>query len=67
MKIKVDPGFQDALYEAYERVFSEKEALEKFKELPHHIQCIAYEWGMGDTVFRDYAYEYFIKMKNNVC
>lgn len=63
MKIKVDPGFQDALYEAFGREFSEEEALVKFEELPRHTQFIAYEWGMNDTVFRDEAYSFFMSKK----
>lgn len=33
--------------------------------LPEHIKAIATQWGMGDTVFRNAAYEYLEKIKNS--
>jgi hypothetical protein len=30
-----------------------------FGRLPEDIRNLAHSWGMGDTVFRDDAYEYF--------
>ena len=39
--------------------------LEKaFNELPDHIQSIAIQWGGGDTVFGDEAYQHIEKNKD---
>lgn len=35
-----------------------EEARQVFFELPAHVKEIAYNWGIGDTVFGDDAYEH---------
>lgn len=35
-----------------------EQAMQVFSELPAHVKEIAYEWGIGDTVFGDEASEH---------
>lgn len=38
---------------------SRDELIQLFKELPRDIQCLAVQWGMGDTPFRDDVYVWY--------
>jgi len=59
-------GFHDVVVD----IFSAEEEISMeilkalFQQLPEHIQHIALEWGLSDTVFRDEAYAYIVSQLN---
>lgn len=59
-------GLHDVILEVfdYDRPLSDVEVIYYWNFLPKHIKMTALEWGGGDTVFRDNAYEWFEKNKH---
>lgn len=57
-------SFHDTVYEATGVSHSNEKLKKIFFTLPKHIQMIAIQWGLSDTVFGDEAY-IFIKEKVN--
>lgn len=57
-------SFHDTIYEATDVSYSTEELKKIFLSLPIHIQHTAFEWGLGDTGFRDEAYTYIMEQKN---
>jgi len=51
-------AFHDAVLNSSGISHSKEELRELFLTLPMNIQMTAFEWGLGDTVFRDEVYEH---------
>jgi hypothetical protein len=49
-------SFHDCLSDVVPADYTEEECREVFEILPDHIQLLAVEWRLSDTVFRDDAY-----------
>jgi len=49
-------GLHDAIYEACGKSYDETDLKSFFMELPSELQCLALEWGLNDTQFRDDVY-----------
>ncbi len=56
-------SFHDVMFEVLGRSLSVDELKEVFNTLPDHVQFTAFEWGLGDTVFRDAAYVELLRRK----
>ncbi len=63
------PAFHDVVYDVLCKLNPDKKVsklpddflMAVFGILPEHIRFTAYQWGMGDTVFRDEAYVYLLE------
>ena len=51
-------SFHDSVYEATGISNSRPILMTMFHQLPIHIQIIAFEWGLSDTVFNDEVCKY---------
>lgn len=54
-------AFHDVLANLGETNLSAKRCREMFDKLPDSLKHTAIEWGLGDTVFRDGAFEYLME------
>lgn len=52
-------AFHDVIYEVSNISYTDDELEKVFNMLPTSIQQIAFEWGMTDTEFREFAYKFF--------
>lgn len=50
-------GLHDVIVDTLNVKPTVEQAKNVFLKLPENIQMIAFEWGMGDTVFRDETYK----------
>lgn len=55
--------FYDVVFDSIGKKCNEDELKIIYNLLPHHIKSICEEWGMGDTVFRDNAYQFLKENK----
>jgi hypothetical protein len=51
-------SFHDVILELTDISYSKETLKDMFRCLPKHVQHIAFEWGLSDTVFRNEAYSY---------
>lgn len=51
-------GFHDVAVMVGFGVLLKEQAMQLFFELPEDIKYLAFQWGMGDTEFRERAYEH---------
>jgi hypothetical protein len=51
-------NFHDCVVLATDISHTPESLQEIFEQLPPEIQGIAFCWGLSDTVFRDFAYDY---------
>ncbi len=51
--------FHDAILDATDKSYTQKELEKLFEELPENIKMTAIQWGMSDTVFGDDVYVHF--------
>jgi len=49
-------GLHDAIYEATDKTYTDDVIKQFFMDLPTELQCLALEWGLSDTQFRDDVY-----------
>jgi len=52
----------EATYNTTKKNCNQQELEEIFKQLPEHLQHMAFEYGMNDTVFRDHVIEWYEKL-----
>jgi hypothetical protein len=59
-------AFHDVILDAfdYNEHIPKEKLIHYWKLLPENIKFTAYEWGAGDTVFRDNAYVWFLQNKH---
>jgi len=56
-------GLHDAIYEATGKSYDETDLKSFFMDLPSELQCLALQWGLSDTQFRDDVYTCLVKGK----
>ena len=56
-------SFHDCVFNAIGVSYTQHELKDVFKKLPFDTQLIAVQWTLGDTVFRDFAFEWLQKNK----
>lgn len=60
-------SFHDVVVDVLGKSLLPEQLKEVFAHLPKDTRNIAVIWGMSDTVFRDYAFEWLEKNKDSVC
>lgn len=56
-------AFYDVCYDALGKELNTEQLKKVFDILPETVRMTGIQWGLSDTVFRDYAYEWLEKSK----